>query len=78
VLIFCFQTADADARESFQTDQAEYIPSDLWPGLVNGPARYQIVQADDDADNIPEIRSSVYEKALQRVKERAKPFKRPT
>lgn len=69
--------ADFEERESFRIDQAEYIPSDLWAGLVNPPTRYHIVRADDDMDDIPDIKKSVSEKAIQRVRDRAKPFKRP-
>ncbi|RDI86721.1 hypothetical protein Vi05172_g3151 [Venturia inaequalis] len=70
--------ADLEERESFRTDQADYIPSDLWAGLVNPPTRFRIVQADEDGDDdIPDIKKSVFEKAMQRVKERQKPFKRP-
>jgi autophagy-related protein 17 len=70
-------TADSDERENFRTYQAEFIPSDLWPGLVNSPARYHITQEDVEGDEIPSIKKSVFEKASQRVRERAKPFKRP-
>jgi autophagy-related protein 17 len=65
-----------EERGNFQANQAEYIPSDLWPGLVNAPTRFQIVHAEDEDDDIPDIKKSVFEKALQRVRERAKPFKR--
>jgi hypothetical protein len=43
---------------------------------VNPPTRYEIVQADEDKDDIPDIKKSVFEKAMQRVKERQKPSKR--
>ena len=70
--------ADLDRREEFRINQAEFIPSDLWPGLVNPPTRFHLVQADGYVDEVPDIRKSVFEKALLRVKERQKPFKRQT
>jgi autophagy-related protein 17 len=75
-ILITYASADLEERENFRTDQAEYIPSDLWPGLVNGPTRFQVVRTDDEIDDIPDIKKSVFERALQRVRERAKPFKK--
>ncbi|KAF2433646.1 hypothetical protein EJ08DRAFT_61992 [Tothia fuscella] len=69
--------ADFEAREVFRSAQGEYIPADLWAGLVNAPARYQVTQEEADVDEIPQIKKSVFEKASQRQKDRTKPFKRP-
>lgn len=70
---------DAVKRDSFRENQAEFIPSDLWPGLVNAPSRFRIVRDEDDdgEDMVPSIAKEVVERSLKRVKERAKPFKRP-
>jgi len=69
---------DANRRDSFRENQAEFIPSDLWPGLVNAPPRFRIVreEGEEDDDIIPDIKKSVIERSLKRVKERQKPFKR--
>ena len=70
---------DAHRRDSFRENQAEFIPSDLWPGLVNAPPRFRVIRHEDDGDDddlVPEIKKSVIERSLKRVKERQKPFKR--
>jgi autophagy-related protein 17 len=71
---------DAARRDSFRENQAEFIPSDLWPGLVNQPPRFRIVREEaeegDVDDEVMEISKSVVERSLKRVKERQKPFKR--
>ncbi|KIW04747.1 hypothetical protein, variant 1 [Verruconis gallopava] len=67
---------DLHHRDSFRENQAEYIPSDLWPGLMNPPTRFKILPVDDAEDDVPNIKKSIIERAMKRVKERAKPFKR--
>jgi autophagy-related protein 17 len=71
---------DLHRRDSFRESQAEFIPSDLWPGLVNAPTRFKVVREDsdgrDDGDGIPEVGRSVFERAVKRVREKAKPFRR--
>ena len=71
---------DAHRRDSFRENQAEFIPSDLWPGLVSAPPRFRIVKDDTDGgedDSVPDIKKSVVERSFKRVKERQRPFKRP-
>lgn len=72
---------DAHRRDSFRENQAEFIPSDLWPGLVNAPPRWKLIRDNEEDEGtdgeVPEIKKSVIERSLKRVKERQKPFKRP-
>jgi autophagy-related protein 17 len=72
---------DAARRDSFRDNQAEFIPSDLWPGLVNQPPKWRIVREEPEEgevdDEMIEIGKSVVERSMKRVKERQKPFKRP-
>ncbi|KAF2834951.1 APG17-domain-containing protein [Patellaria atrata CBS 101060] len=58
---------DADQRELFKEDQGDFLPSDIWPGLVNPPVRFE-VRAIDGAGSIPEVKKEVLEKAFQRVR----------
>jgi autophagy-related protein 17 len=59
-------------REDFKANQGEYLPSDIWPGLMNPPVRYEITAIDDEGNAIPELKKDVVEKALQRLAARAK------
>ena len=64
---------DMNEREAFRRDQAEYLPSDIWPGLLNAPPRYEFVSVDEEAGVLPEVGKSVYEAALKRLRARIKP-----
>ena len=55
-------------REAFKADQGEYLPSDIWPGLMEPPPRYDITSADSDLAKIPDLPDEVVEKAIQRLK----------
>jgi autophagy-related protein 17 len=63
---------DLEHRADFKADQGEYLPSDIWPGLMNPPVRYEITAIDDENNAIPELKKDVVEKALQRLAARAK------
>jgi autophagy-related protein 17 len=61
-----------EERADFKTDQGEYLPSDIWPGLMNPPLRYEITAIDDEDNALPELKKDVVDKALQRLAARAK------
>jgi autophagy-related protein 17 len=104
---------DVRAREAFRTEQGDYLPSDIWPGLGRGPMRIEFTRfsggkldggayaerkpleghegedmgpipstmatatwrqgvADGSGDSIPDLPRHVVEKALGRLKIRAK------
>ncbi len=59
---------DVDEREAFKADQGEYLPSDIWPGLTEPPAKYEITPLEPDAVDIPDIPKDVLEMAIHRVR----------
>ncbi|KAI9723318.1 MAG: hypothetical protein M1812_001201 [Candelaria pacifica] len=54
-------------RESFRQDRGEYLPSDIWPGLVDSPMRYEVVPVEEDTRDVPQLPKSVIETALRRT-----------
>ena len=60
---------DIEERDAFRADQGEYLPSDIWPGLVNPPTKLEIRAVDDDG-SIPELSKDTIEVAIRRTKGR--------
>ena len=54
-------------RQAFRQEQGDYLPVDIWPGLVASPARYEINRVEGASDSIPDISASVINKAIKRV-----------
>ncbi|KAI9706488.1 MAG: autophagy protein 17 [Candelina mexicana] len=54
-------------REHFRLDQGEYLPSDIWPGLVDSPMRYRMVPTEENTRVVPPLPRSVLEAALRRT-----------
>ena len=64
--------ADAEEREAFKESHGQFLPSDLWPGMRHGPARFTIAQSGDGVGApAPSIAKSVLHEALQRARSRA-------
>lgn len=59
--------ADVEEREAFKKAQGDFLPVDIWPGLMNAPLRFDIREADGDAERVPDISKSVIRKAILRV-----------
>jgi len=108
---------DVRAREAFRTEQGDYLPSDIWPGLGGGPMRVEFTRvsggkldggayaerksegregedmgtipsttaattwqygiANGGSDSIPDLPKHVVERALGRLKMRAKGARGP-
>ncbi|KAI9831650.1 MAG: autophagy protein 17 [Phylliscum demangeonii] len=65
------QAVVKDAMASaFRHDQGDYLPSDIWPGLMSPPIRYEIVPLDMDAGSIPDISRKLIEQATRRAHHR--------
>lgn len=62
---------DVEERESFRLDQGEYLPSDLWPGLVHPPIRFEITKLDKEGGDIPTISKEALNLAFQRANARS-------
>ena len=58
---------DMDEREAFKQEQGEFLPIDIWPGLLNAPTRFNIRPVDGIIDTVPDISKSIIHKAIRRV-----------
>lgn len=56
---------DSESRQYFRDEYGDYLPSDLWPGLINAPAKYDIVANHSD-DYIPDISKETTRGAMER------------
>lgn len=60
---------DLEEREAFRTDQGEFLPMDIWPGLSDMPTRYTFSKVGEHgADSAPELPMKTVEEALKRLK----------
>ena len=58
---------DVADRDSFRQEQGEFLPVDIWPGLMLPPKRYKVCQEDGGASSVPDISASVIQRAIRRV-----------
>ena len=58
-------------RNRFKQKQGDYLPIDIWPGLMKPPPRYELILAVGETDSIPDIAASVINKAIKRVSTRS-------
>ncbi len=58
---------DAEEREAFKQEQGDFLPVDIWPGLMTGPLQYEILPVDGTAGKVPDISRSVLQQAIRRV-----------
>lgn len=58
---------DAEERDAFKKEQGDFLPSDIWPGLIAGPLQYEIVPVNSLAERIPDVSKSVIQQAIRRV-----------
>ncbi|MCJ1252964.1 autophagy protein 17 [Lignoscripta atroalba] len=58
---------DAMEREAFRQEQGDFLPVDIWPGLMAAPLQYEISPIDSGAGKVPEISKSVIQRAIRRV-----------
>ena len=57
---------DVEEREAFRNEQGDFLPVDIWPGLMAAPLRFEIAPVDYDA-KVPDISKSVIHRAIRRV-----------
>ncbi|RPB22261.1 hypothetical protein L211DRAFT_789118 [Terfezia boudieri ATCC MYA-4762] len=55
---------DAQKREEFKAETGEFLPMDIWPGLMDPPMRYNVEAIGGD---IPLLKKEVLSKALRTV-----------
>ena len=63
-------TGEIKKREEFTRKQGEFLPSDIWSGLMGPPPQFDIRLPEVDSNNIPELSKSVIRDAVQRASKR--------
>jgi autophagy-related protein 17 len=65
---------DIAEREAFKQDQGEFLPSDIWPGLVDPPVRFAVGRVDGEGagGGVPEVPRKVIELAFRRLNREGK------
>ncbi len=64
---------DAEEREVFKQEQGDFLPVDIWPGLMAEPLQYEVLPVDGAAGKVPDISRSVIQQAIGRVSEKGVP-----
>jgi len=62
-----FHEDDIEEREAFTKEQGDFLPMDIWPGLMDAPLRFELGSADGNAGRVPAISKSVIREAILRV-----------
>jgi autophagy-related protein 17 len=62
---------EVERREEFKAELGEFLPIDIWPGLMNPPIRYEVSAVGEEANNLPDLKKSVIEKAMARISKRS-------
>lgn len=58
---------DQAEREKFRGEQGEFLPVDIWPGLLDAPSRFDVTSVEGIVENVPDISKSVIRNAIRRV-----------
>ena len=58
---------DSAERESFRKEQGDFLPVDIWPGLMSAPVKYHVLADEATVDKVPDISNSVIHRAIRRV-----------
>ena len=61
---------DVAARDAFRTEQGDFLPSDIWPGLTNLPLKFVISRVDDESESVPDLPRKTVDEALRRLRAR--------
>ncbi|KAI9882468.1 MAG: hypothetical protein M1823_005785 [Watsoniomyces obsoletus] len=62
----CLSEDDLAEREAFRLDQGDFLPSDIWAGLMDAPIQFEFNRIDTETRSIPEIPRAVLEQAARR------------
>ncbi|MCJ1475275.1 autophagy protein 17 [Lambiella insularis] len=54
-------------RDAFKQEQGDFLPVDIWPGLMMLPQRYKVHQEDQGAKSVPDISASVIQRSIRRI-----------
>ncbi|KAL6716870.1 Autophagy-related protein 17 [Lecanora helva] len=58
---------EVEEREVFRKEQGDFLPVDIWPGLMAGPLRFDITPTGEETRRIPDISKSAIHRAIKRV-----------
>ncbi|MCJ1418415.1 autophagy protein 17 [Xylographa parallela] len=58
---------DLAERDAFRNEQGDFLPVDIWPGLMMPPQRYRICREDQGVRSVPDISASVIQRSIRRV-----------
>lgn len=58
---------EIEDREIFKAEHGEFLPSDMWPALVNPPLRYEIQAIDQEDGPIQGIQKETLDAAMKRM-----------
>lgn len=58
---------DMAERETFRQDQGDYLPSDIWPGLLNPPLQYEVLPISTGIEDVPDLPKEMIEQAVRRL-----------
>jgi autophagy-related protein 17 len=70
ILHLLTSSAELKRRDEFRKSQGEYLPSDIWPGLMDEPVHFELAPVGDEATKLPELSRSVIEAAMERLSSR--------
>ncbi|MCJ1336856.1 autophagy protein 17 [Bachmanniomyces sp. S44760] len=62
---------DVAARDDFKQEHGDFLPVDIWPGLMAPLLRYEVAPLQGDGFQIPDISKSTIQRAIRRVSGRA-------
>ncbi|KAF1809353.1 hypothetical protein P152DRAFT_441884 [Eremomyces bilateralis CBS 781.70] len=62
---------DAKAREEFRAEVGEFLPGDIWAGLMDPPSRWEVRQVEGSVADMPNLSERTLEDADRRVRRRA-------
>ncbi len=60
---------DMAEREAFRQHQGDFLPSDIWPGLLNPPRQYEVLPNSKDIGDVPDLPKRTIEQAMRRLTE---------
>ena len=58
---------DLAERDAFRHEQGDFLPVDIWPGLMMPPQRFKMCQEDQGVKSVPDLSASVIQRSIRRV-----------
>ena len=61
------QAEEIAERLDFKQNQGDFLPADIWPGLLTTPTQYEIRSVNEVVEKVPDLSKSVIRGAIQRM-----------